>query len=147
MSEETTTEPTEKTPEQSFAELRTQRDDALSELRPFRAEKAVTEAGFPLDSPEGKALRALALREDGVDADKVKNLAEEFGFETPAPKVELTPNERAAQEFANRQADLGSVTTSDEPPDVATEVAELEAAGKWAEAGQRKLQQFIAANQ
>jgi hypothetical protein len=116
-------------------------------LRPLSIEKAVTSAGFGLDTPEGKALRALALKEENVDADKVKNLAEELGFETPAPKAELTANERAAQEFSARAADLNAVTASDGPPGTDQAIQEAEAAGDWGLSTRLKLQQFIAANQ
>lgn len=146
MSEETQTDQTDK--ELNFEKLR-EKNEALeaqlAELSPLKVAQTVRAAGFDPDTPAGKALSRLA--DANSDAESVKNLAAELGFEVVDPAPVLSKEERAAQEFANRQADLGSVTTSDEPPDVATEVAELEAAGNWAEAGRRKLQQFVAANQ
>lgn len=127
MSEETTTEEmSEKTQADNFAELRAQKEALEAELRPLRAEKAVVSAGFDPTTPEGKALTRLALTEADVDADKVKGLAEELGFEASKPKPALSPNERAAQEFSGRLSDLNSVTTSDDPGNIATQIAALD---------------------
>lgn len=147
MSEDTITEETDSKQAENFAALREQKEALEAELRPLRAEKAVTSAGFDPATPEGKALTRLALAESDVDADKVKNLAEELGFETPSPKAELSKNERAAQEFAIRAADMEAVTTSDGPSGPDQAIKDAEAAGDWGLSARLKLQQFLASNQ
>ena len=113
----------------------------------MKARDAVSAAGFSPDSPEGKALHRLALSEVDVDADKVKALADELGFEIVAPKPELTATEQAAVAGSQRQQDLNSVTTSDGPPSSDQAIAEAEAAGDYGLSGRLKLQQFLSANQ
>lgn len=124
----------------------------IAELSPLAVEKAVREAGFAPDTPEGKALSRLAG--DNADTESVRNLAVELGFEasTQEQKHEPTPNERAAQEFADRQSALNSVTQPDNPPTFADNIAELngliataKAAGNHPEV-RRLNQQLIALN-
>lgn len=141
--QETTEELSDK--ELNFAKLREQKEALearVAELSPLAVEKAVREAGFAPDTPEGKALSRLAG--DNPDADAVKNLAVELGFEASPEeqKHEPTPNERAAQEFADRTSELSQVTTSDEPPDLNSQIAEAEAEGDWGKSMALKLAQF-----
>jgi hypothetical protein len=89
----------------------------------LKVAQTVREAGFDPDTPAGKALSRLADADS--DAETVKNLAAELGFEAEPPPSELTKEERAAQEFANRKADLQSVTTPDNPPNFDDQIAEL----------------------
>lgn len=125
MSEENTTE--EKTPEQSFAELRAQKEALESELRPLKVERAVRDAGFDPSTPEGKALSRLADIE--ADGEKVKALAEELGFEASKPAPSLNVNETVAATLAARGAEIASVTTSDNPATtVNDEISEVQAA-------------------
>lgn len=143
MSEETV-ETQENSQADNFAALRAQKEALEAELRPLKVEKAVRDAGFDPSTPEGKALSRLA--EVDATADTVKNLAAELGFEVRST-VELNPNERAAQEFAARQADLASVTSSDALPDLNQQVAEAENAaargeGDWNTVVDLKLAQF-----
>lgn len=136
MSDETqeTTEQTDE--ERNFEALRKRAEAAearVKELSPLAVAKAVSDAGFNPDTPEGKALARLAG--DNPDPESVKNLATELGFEaSQEPKHEPTPNERAASEFANRQSQLNQVTVADEPEDINSEIAGLETALKAARA-------------
>lgn len=147
MSEEVqeTTEQTDE--EKNFAALREKVETyeaRIAELSPLAKEKAVREAGFNPDTPEGKALSRLAG--DEADAEAVKNLATELGFEASQEetKHEPTPNERAAQEFADRQSQLSQTTVSDEPPTDLEKIAEAEAkaneTGDWSEVMRLKIQ-------
>lgn len=148
MSEEVqeTTEQTDE--EKNFAALREKVETyeaRIAELSPLAKEKAVREAGFNPDTPEGKALSRLAG--DEADADAVKNLAVELGFEATtqdSPKHEPTKEERAAQEFADRQSHLSQTTVSDEPPTDLEKIAEAEAkaneTGDWSEVMRLKIQ-------
>jgi hypothetical protein len=123
---EVTIEEGEKTQADNFAALREKYEAAVAELRPLKARDAVSAAGFNPNSPEGKALHRLALAETDVDAEKVKALADELGFEVTPPKPELTPTEQAAVAGAQKQAALNTVTTSDEPADIASQIADLD---------------------
>jgi len=116
--------------EMNFRKLEARAEAAearLAELAPLAVEKAVRSAGFDPDTPEGRALTRIAASD--ADADAVKGLAEELGFEASKSQTQLSPNERAAQEFGNRTADLNSVTTSDEPQSLDQLIAEADAAG------------------
>lgn len=114
--------------EENFAALRAQKEALEAELRPLKVEKAVTSAGFDPTTPEGKALTRLALAESDVDAEKVKSLAEELGFDnTPPPAPKLNQTEQAMAQLADRQAQLGSVTTPDDSAN-RDEIAEVQAA-------------------
>lgn len=151
MSEEVTTETTE-VEEGDWAKLKqahaaevAELKEKLSTLQPLAVEKAVSQAGFNPDSPEGKALSRLA--DDGADSEAVKNLAVELGFEATtqdSPKHEPTKEERAAQEFADRQSHLSQTTVSDEPPTDLEKIAEAEAkaneTGDWSEVMRLKIQ-------
>lgn len=133
MSEEVeNVEVSESDKEQNFAKLREKAEALearLAELEPLAVAQAVREAGFNPNEGYGKALADLAG--PGASADTVKEVAAKYGWEPEKPKVELTPNERAAQEFAGRQAALNSVTTPDEPQDFGAQIAEAEQAGDW----------------
>lgn len=137
MSEENT-EKTDK--DQNFEKLR-QKVEALearnAELEPLAVAKLVAEAGFAPDTPAGKALARLASSDSDVDA--VRNLAEELGFEaaTEDKAPVLSKEERAAQHFADKAADLQSVSTSDEPQDIDSQIADLEASLRQARAAQK----------
>lgn len=154
MSEEENTE-TQSDKEQNFAALREKLEATearLKELEPLAVEKAVQAAGFDPNTPEGKALSRLAGSDS--DAEAVKNLATELGFEAVEQDSppDLSPNERAAQEFAERKQELDSVTQSDEPSDLGNQIAEAEAAaakgeGDWSQVTALKLQQFQQAAQ
>lgn len=117
----------EKTQEENFAALRAQNEALLAELRPLRVEKAVTAAGFPVDSQAHKVLSRLATADTDVEA--VKSLAEELGFEPPKPGAERTPEQRVIEQQSEIQQRLQSVTTSDEPQDLVQQIADAEAAG------------------
>ena len=123
MSEQTT-EKTDK--ELNFERLR-EKNEALearnAELEPLAVARLVAEAGFAPDTPAGKALSRLTPSE--ADVETVRNLAAELGFEVEEPTPQLTKEERAAQEFANRSSALNSVTTSDTPPTFDDQVNEL----------------------
>jgi hypothetical protein len=119
-------------------------ESELATLRPLAVKDAIRAAGFDPDKPEGKALARLA---ETADAESVKALAEELGFEVPTLKPELTPTEQAAVAGAQKQAALNSVTTSDGPPSSDQAIAEAEAAGDYGLSGRLKLQQFLSANQ
>lgn len=147
MSEETTDK------DQNFEALR-KKSEALeaqvAALAPLKVAQTVREAGFDPDTPAGKALSRLADAES--DAEAVKNLAAELGFEVEEPQTQLTKEERAAQEFANRSRDLQSVSSSDNPPSFDDQMAELngliataKAAGNHSEV-RRLNQQLIAMN-
>ena len=130
----------------NFEKVREQlaeKDARLAELEPLAVEKAVRSAGFDPDTPAGKALARLAV--PGSDADAVKSLAEELGFEAASRPV-LTPTEQAAVQSADGLRDLNSVTSSDEPPTANQAIEEAQAAGDWGLSGRLKLQQFLGAN-
>ena len=144
MSEETTTEETgEKSPEQSFAELRAQRDALESELRPLKVEKIVRDAGFDPKSGNGLALQDLL----GFDADveTAKEVAAKYGWEPaePKPQDERTKEQRVVEDQSQRFAQLQSATSSDSPPDRDQAIAEAEAKGDWNTAVNLKLQSII----
>lgn len=131
MSEETTTEEMSDDKEQNLAALRAKAEALeaqLAALQPLAVEKAVRSAGFDPDTPAGRALARLT--DSSADAETVKSLAAELGFEasTASPKHEPTKEERAAQEFADRTSRLNSVTTSDTPLDIDGEIAATQSA-------------------
>lgn len=132
-------EPTDK--EINFQRLR-EKNEALeaqiAELSPLKVAQTVREAGFDPDTPAGKALSRLA--DASSDAESVKALAAELGFEAEAPTPALSKDERAAQEFGQRQSDLAAVTTSDIPPNMTDQIAEAEEAGDWNKSVGLKLQ-------
>jgi len=129
MSEHDDTDLTDK--ELNFKALRDEKkalEAQLAELQPLKVAQTVRAAGFDPDTPAGRALSRLADANSDVDA--VWNLATELGFTTdddtsPTPPATLSQNERAAQEFAQRQNALSSVVTSDTPPTFDNQVDEL----------------------
>lgn len=131
MSEEENTEVDEQTDKEINFQKAREKIERLearnAELEPLAVERAIREAGHDPFSPAGKALARIAP--PGADADTVKSLAEELGFEAPPERPVLNQNERAAQEFSSRAADLASVTTSDTPPTVDDQIAEAYAEG------------------
>ena len=70
----------------------------LNELRPYRDQRVLQEAGFDPDSKQGKAL--LRLHDGDLTADALKQTAEEYGF-TPAQPVDAEA-EQADAETAQR---------------------------------------------
>lgn len=115
--------------EQNLAALRAKAEALeaqLAALKPLAVEKTVREAGFDPATPAGKALVRLA--DESADADAVKALAAELGFETapPAERHEPTQEEKATQAFADKLSQLNSVTTSDTPTDWTNKVYELQ---------------------
>lgn len=146
MSEEIT-ETTEQTDEEkNFAELRKQKEELESqvqELSAFKVNETVRQVGLDPNTGNGAALKELL----GSDAseEKAQELVAKFGWQADEPeseKHEPTPNERAAQEFADRTSELSQVTTSDEPPDLNSQIAEAEAEGDWGKSMALKLAQF-----
>lgn len=141
MSEENNAEMSEK--EVNFGKLKEQHASEVDELKsqlaalqPLAVEKAVRSAGFDPDTPAGRALARLT--DASADAETVKNLAAELGFEaSSSQKHEPTQNERAAQEFADRTANLNSVSQSDTPVDINDQIAETESALRAARAARK----------
>lgn len=100
--------------DRNFRLLREQNEALRAEnetLRPLRIEKAIREAGFDPDSPEGKALARMAPTE--VDADAVKTLAGEIGFEAPQ---QMTAAQQEAATQAKVAGEVGKVASGDSPP-------------------------------
>lgn len=114
--------------EANFAALRAEKEalaEQLAALQPLAVERAVRSAGFDPDTPEGKALTRLSTVDS--DADAVRSLAEELGFEAAKPP-QLNPTEQAMAQVADRSAQLGSVSVSDSPSTVDDEITGLQAA-------------------
>lgn len=148
MSEETTEQQELTDKELNFEKLRQKNEELeaqIQSLAPLKVAQTIRDAGFDPDSPDGKALSRLV--DQTADVDKVKEVAADIGFEPPEPKAELSETEQAVQAGADKVAALNQVTSSDGPPDDAAEIQELEAEGKWADAGRKKLQRFLAAQQ
>jgi hypothetical protein len=126
MIEEVTEELSDK--EMNFRKLEARAEAAearLAELQPLAVEKLIRNAGFDPDAPgAGKAL--LRLVQADADVDAVKSLAEELGFEPPKPGASRTPEQRVIEEQSNIQQRLQSVTTSDEPANTASQIADLD---------------------
>lgn len=74
-----------------------QANKELSELRPYRDERLLQQAGFDPDSKQGKAL--LRLHDGDLTADALKQTAEEYGF-TPAEPTDTgdEPVDEVAQQ-------------------------------------------------
>jgi hypothetical protein len=114
--------------ELNFAKLRSRAEAAearLAELEPLAIAHAVRSAGFDPDTPEGKALSRLATA--GADADAVKTLAEELGFEAGSKRPQLNEFQQEQWDAAQRQQNLHSFTSPDAPPTVEAQIAELDA--------------------
>jgi hypothetical protein len=113
--------------EMNFSRLREQKEALearLAELEPLAVAQAVRSAGFDPDTPEGKALSRLA--QAGADAEAVKSLAEELGFEAGTRKPQLNEFQQEQWDAAQRQQALNSITSSDTPPTLESQIAELD---------------------
>jgi len=128
---ENTTEVSEQDPANN-ANLRHQLEEAntrLAELEPLAVEKAIRSAGIDPDTPAGKALARIAP--PGSDADAVKALADELGFEPGSAKPVLTATEQAALSSADHMRALNDASTSEPPVTLVGLIKEAEAKEDW----------------
>ena len=130
MSEDTTEGLSDK--EMNFEKLRQKTEGLearLAELEPLAVAKAVREAGFNPDADRGKALADLVG--PGATVEKVKEVAARYGWEPEPPRPVLTATEQAALSSADRLSALNSVTTSEPPVTLVSQIKEAEAKGDW----------------
>ena len=105
----------------------------LEILRPLRDKETLRDAGFDPDTDRGKAL-AIAIKAGEVEPDtsKLVEYAEEtFGWK-PIPV--LTPTESQQVKTTTEAKVISTETTSDDPPNIADQIAEAEKAGNHVEA-------------
>ena len=107
--------------------------EELGELRPLRDKEKLRDAGFDPDTDRGKAL-AIAIKAGEVEADTAKlvEYAEDtFGWK---PTPSLTPTETQQVKTTADAKVITTETTSDDPPNIADQIAEAEKAGNHVEA-------------
>ena len=105
----------------------------LEILRPLRDKETLRDAGFDPDTDRGKAL-AIAIKAGEVESDtsKLVEYAEEtFGWK---PTPTLTPTETQQVKTTVDAKVISTETTSDDPPNIADQIAEAEKAGNHVEA-------------
>ena len=105
----------------------------LEILRPLRDKETLRDAGFDPDTDRGKAL-AIAIKAGEVEPDtsKLVEYAEEtFGWK---PTPVLTPTESQQVKTTKEAKVISTETTSDDPPNIADQIAEAEKAGNHVEA-------------
>ena len=122
MSDDTPTDNQPETPEESFANLRKQKEALEKELaaaRPRLVNETIRELGFQPDSERGKIL--VELMGGDPDAEKAKGYVEKFGWEdgddggaavaasTPPQPPTPSPAEQAALAAAQRTQGIQAV--------------------------------------
>lgn len=132
----------------NFAELRTERDDLKSKLETANEklmQRTIKDAGF---DPELGIVKRLAreYEGDGADVEAFKAFAVAEGLQPTATSAETAPGQRSDTEqqldtLQGKGDRLREASTQQTPAtDLHQEIADLEHAGKWAEAGRLKRQ-------
>ena len=86
----------------------------LNELRPYRDQRVLQQAGFDPDSKTGKAL--LRLHDGELTADALRATAEEYGFEPAAsPAAEAEPVNEVAQQRNEATARIDTLRNNAQP--------------------------------
>lgn len=144
-----------------FKNLRAERDTLASErddLRTKLLERTIKDAGF---DPTLGVVKRLAKEFDGDigAADAFAEFATAEGLTPTAATTTMTDTtpegetartktdvEQQLDTLHGRADQLRTASTTTQPADLHTQIAELEAAGKWTEAGRLKRQLQTAAN-
>ncbi|KKL21021.1 hypothetical protein LCGC14_2449620, partial [marine sediment metagenome] len=109
-----------------------ERDAELAELRPLQQEKALLKAGFDPDSDRGVAL-GFAIKAGEVEptSEAISEFASSRGWD---PKPVLTETEAAQVASAAQVKRIQTASVPDAPSNIDDQIAELQQAGKHAEA-------------